>query len=106
MRDWPLAYCDPLTVDVPNDTITVDSVNAESVGEALNLHFSPQQQWYYLSEQEPYEATIFKGYDTRQPNRSGVAHCAFDLGTDGEAELPRESIEVRAFAFFPKAQEA
>jgi hypothetical protein len=100
VRDFPLAVCDPTTVDASTDVLNVDSVGLAAVGEIWNLHHNPRQVWYYLSEQEPVEALLFRGFDSRNKNALGVPHCAFASTIDIQAQDYRESIEVRAVAFF------
>ena len=46
------------------------------------------------------EVLVFKGYDSDQGRATCVAHSAFDDPSCPEGSLPRESIDVRAFAFF------
>ncbi|KAJ0413770.1 hypothetical protein BJY00DRAFT_296317 [Aspergillus carlsbadensis] len=99
VRDWPLALCDPLTVDAERDILHVDNVCADRIGEVFNLHYHSDQQWYYLSHQQESEAWVFSGYDSRREGQYGVPHCAVQCPTD-ESSTPRESIEIRGVAFF------
>lgn len=57
------------------------------------------QKWDYLHHQSPDEVLIFKIFDSKLDVARRVAHSAFK---DGEYanEVPRESLEVRAFAFY------
>lgn len=100
MRDWPLAICDPLTIDPQRDVLLVDAVFRDSIGEGFNLHHHPDQRWYYLSNQTSCEALIFNGYDSRFKTMCGVPHCAVEYTLPDRDTIPRESVEVRAIAFF------
>ncbi|KAJ6043170.1 uncharacterized protein N7446_001366 [Penicillium canescens] len=70
------------------------------VAEVYNVHHNPSQNWYYLSDQTESEAIVFSGYDSQNSEKSKVAHCAFSLPDTKRAETPRESIEIRALAFY------
>jgi hypothetical protein len=50
------------------------------------------------------EALVFKVYDSEKDGRARfTAHCSFDDPATPPGAPPRESIEVRAFAFFEPA---
>lgn len=78
----------------------LDEVHERHITELWNLHYNPRQEWYYLSDQEPTEALVFKEYDSVARTMPGVAHCAFVKDTHVSRDQARESIEVRAMAFF------
>jgi hypothetical protein len=62
--DWPLAICDAETVDFENDTMAGDVVDRDAVFENTQVHYNPQQKWYYLANQIPSELLIFKNADS------------------------------------------
>ena len=62
--DWPLAICDAETVDFENDTMPGDVVDRDAVFENTQVHYNPQQKWYYLANQIPSELLIFKNADS------------------------------------------
>jgi hypothetical protein len=62
--DWPLAVCDAETVDFENDTMAGDVVDRDAVFENTQVHYNPQQKWYYLANQMPSELLIFKNADS------------------------------------------
>lgn len=96
VRDWPIAYCDPTTVDPENDLLAVDNVFKGYVLELYQLQHTAKQRWYFVPDQTASEVVIFNGYDSRRGQGMAVPHCAFSL--DGLSSGPsRESIEVRAF---------
>ncbi|KAJ4315975.1 hypothetical protein N0V84_008109 [Fusarium piperis] len=101
VRDCPLAVCDPATIDHSRDVCYVDLIDPTNVGELANVHYNAKQSWYYISDQQATEALVFKGYDSREPNVLGVPHCAFMKDANVPEDEVRESIEVRAVAFFP-----
>ena len=66
--------------------------------EALAL--SAGQKAYYVSAMTTSEALLFKGFDTRTDLPRFVAHASFRHPDTPEDAPPRESIELRAFAFW------
>ena len=62
--DWPLAICDAETVDFENDTMAGDVVDRDAVFENTQVHYNPEQKWYYLADQIPSELLIFKNADS------------------------------------------
>lgn len=62
--DWPLAFCDAASVDFDNDTMAGDVVERTKAFENTQVHFNPQQKWYYLKDQLPSELLIFKNADS------------------------------------------
>src|ERR1700679_176540 len=64
--DWPLALCDGSTVDFENDTMAGDIVDKDAVFENTQVHFNPEQKWYYLPDQMPEELLIFKNADSEE----------------------------------------
>ena len=102
LRDAPLAVCDARSVAagdmVPNELVYRDRRGETCIG----LH-NPAHRWYFFPEQRCDEVILFKNFDSAA-GLAGVAgvvpHTAFD-DPDTPADAPlRESIELRAFAFF------
>jgi hypothetical protein len=62
--DWPLAVCDARSVDFENDTMPGDVVDRDAMFENTQVHFNPDQEWYYLRDQTPSELVIFKNADS------------------------------------------
>lgn len=59
-------------------------------------------RWYYLSEQEPDEVLFIKLFDSATLGKdaldaSATWHASLEIGV--VEEHPRESIELRVFAF-------
>jgi hypothetical protein len=72
IHDWPLAICDAESVD-KGDLIPADVVSLEQAIENMVVHYNPNQQWYYLSKQEPSELLIFRQADSE--GRQGKWQC-------------------------------
>ena len=70
------------------------------VGQTYRLKFNPQHRWVYFPEMRRDEAVVFKVYDSDKNRARFTAHTSFaDPATPSNAPL-RQSIEIRAFAFF------
>lgn len=64
------------------------------------MSYSEGHMWYYMSEMQPNELVVFKGYDTRKDEKGWrCPHTAFRL-EGSEEEEPRESIEARIVVFW------
>lgn len=86
----------------PNvDLLTVDEVFPTVANEVYQVLHNPSHRWYYVSDQLDTEIAIFAGYDSEKHQDLAVPHCSFDLGAQSSGD-PRESIEVRAFVFYPE----
>ncbi len=102
LLDAPLALCDARSVR-PGDMLCNELIYPDRRGETLVGVHSPRHDWYYYSRQRRDEAIVFKNFDSAAAP-GGIAgvvpHTAFDdPETPPDAPL-RESIELRAFAFF------
>jgi len=100
VRMWPLGLVDAATI-APADLAVCDLVYADRTGEIYHGVFNPAHRWYYVPAMERHEAIVIKCYDSARDGRARFSlHAAFeDPGTPPDAP-PRESIEVRALAFF------
>ena len=57
--------------------------------------------WFYFPKMKRNEAIIFKVYDSETDGRARFTpHTSFEDPTTPKGAMPRESIEVRALAFF------
>lgn len=100
LRDWPLALCDISTVDL-DDIHPGDLVHPNFVIENCQVNYNPKQKWHYISGQLPSEAWVFLQSDSKDAwIKSGVPHSAFPHPDSQPDDPPRESIEVRAFAWY------
>ncbi|QKX62998.1 uncharacterized protein TRUGW13939_10166 [Talaromyces rugulosus] len=99
IRRWPLALCDNSNLDI--DAIEIGDVVFEDF--TINneyIHFSPEQKWYYVSEQQDSEAWVFVQGDAKPHTRHGVPHSSFQIPGVNNDAVPRETIEIRAVAYF------
>lgn len=95
----PLALCDNSKLDL--DTImTADVVYQDFAVNNECMRYSEGQEWYFASNQTASEAWVFEQGDPKLDTRHGVPHCSFEHPKREVDEVPRETIEVRALAFF------
>jgi hypothetical protein len=101
LLDAPLAACDARTV-APDDLIASDLIYRDRVGEVYQVRWSERHRWFYFSALREDEALLLKCYDSALDGTARFApHTAFeDPATPADAS-PRESIELRAFVFYP-----
>ncbi|ORX98665.1 hypothetical protein BCR34DRAFT_640632 [Clohesyomyces aquaticus] len=100
VNDWPLALCDPRTVNQSEDLVAVDVVTREGCTENVQVYHSSRHSWYYLSDQFDTVATLFSQVDTAQRGKAGVPHTGFQHSNAAVASHPRESVELRAFLYY------
>jgi hypothetical protein len=99
----PLALCDARSI-APADLIAAERRHPNRVGEIYQIAYNPAQRWYYAPALGFGEALVFKTYDSATDGRARFsAHGSFLDPTAPADAAPRESIEVRAFAFFDAA---
>ena len=100
LRDAPLAVCDGATV-APQSLQAAELRYRDRSGEIYYLVHDSEQRWYYAPDMSSDEVWLLKNYDSAPRGASRSApHCAFEDPRRHAYVLPRESIEVRAFAFF------
>jgi hypothetical protein len=113
-QDWPLALCDGSTVaadeGTPNSLVIVDEIpdhdtmladmwEEKTVVTAAIFHYNPDHRWWYFPNMDRDEVVLLKFHDSDASTVQRVPHTAFhDLSFDDAK--PRESIEVRTFAYF------
>jgi hypothetical protein len=102
-QDNTLAICDGSSVPF-SDGVVVDSIiGPEEVPgnrfESRMSKYNPDHRWYYLSDMEPDDVLLFKGFDSATPEAMNAMHSSFDNPL-GEAGTPRRSIEARFIAIF------
>ncbi len=96
----PLAVCDAQSV-LPENLIAVERRAKDRIGELLLLTYNPDQRWYYFNRMARDEALLIKTFDSADDGRARCcSHTAFAAPDAPEDAPPRESIEVRTFAFF------
>jgi hypothetical protein len=96
----PLAIVDARTL-APADLVPAERRFPDRVGEIYQFKYNPAHRWTWFPLMRRDEALVFKVYDSLTDGRARWgAHTSFeDPGTRPDAP-PRESIEIRAFAFF------
>jgi hypothetical protein len=97
----PLAIADSRSLDL-KDFISAERRFPDRVGEIYQLEFNPAHRWYWFPRMTRNEALVFKTFDSATDGRARFsAHTSFDNPSAPRNAGPRESIEIRAFAFFP-----
>jgi hypothetical protein len=99
VRDMPLAVADAASVDFA-DFVPSDLIYRDRVGETYGVRFNARHRWFYFPEMRPDEALLIKVYDSDERHARFSAHTAFADPTAPADVAPRQSIEVRTFAFF------
>jgi hypothetical protein len=96
----PLALADSRSL-APKDFVAAERRFPDRVGEIYQFQYNPAHRWTYFPHMHRDEAIVFKVYDSMKDGRARwSAHTSFDDPTAPPDAPPRESIEIRAFAFF------
>ncbi len=96
----PLALADARSVSMA-DWLVAERRYPHRVGQTYRLKYSPNHRWFYFPEMTRDEAVVFKVYDSEKDGRARFTpHTSFEDPTSPPNAPPRQSIEVRAFAFF------
>ena len=96
----PLALADARSV-AASDLLTAERRYPHRVGETYQLTYNPAHRWFYFPEMTRDEALVFKVYDSAKDGRARFTpHTSFSDPTSPADAPPRQSIEVRTFAFF------
>lgn len=113
-QDWPLALCDGRSVGrdegTPNALIIVDEIpdretmlddmwEEKTVVTAAIFPYNPAHRWWYFSNMNRDEVVLLKFHDSDDTKVMRVPHTAFHDTSFADAH-PRQSIEVRTFAYF------
>lgn len=97
VRDTPLAVCDARSLDAEDHIPTMEGVKHE----VYLFKYSPHHRWFYFPAMCTDEALLLKCFDSSRDGRArSTAHTAFDDPSAPPDAPARESIEVRALAFF------
>ncbi|HEU5464335.1 MAG TPA: CmcJ/NvfI family oxidoreductase [Candidatus Binatia bacterium] len=96
----PLALADARSVEF-DDWMVAERRYPHRVGQTYRLKYNPKHQWIYFPKMRPDEAIVFKVYDSEEDGRARfTAHTSFEDPSTRPDAPPRQSIEMRAFAFF------
>jgi len=100
VRMWPLALVDSRTM-APEDLAVCELIYTDRTGEIYLGVYNPAHVWHYIPNMAREEAILIKCYDSARDGRARFSlHSAFADPTTTPDAPPRESIEIRAFAFF------
>ena len=96
----PLAVADAKSVEM-EDLIVAERRYPHRVGQTYRLKYNPKHRWFYFPEMRREEALVFKVYDSEKDGRARFTpHTSFDDPMAPPNAPSRQSIEVRALAFF------
>lgn len=110
VQDLPLAVCDARSVSPPDFVETdidhfaeEDTSRPRHTGQIYSVRHNPEHRWFYVSNMQPDEVLLFKGYDSLA---DGIArftpHTGFSNPECPTEFVPRESIEARTIAVYPR----
>jgi hypothetical protein len=104
VRKDPLAVCD--ATSVPEEDYQTREREFSRTGiRSSNYVMSHREEvqrheWWYMSEMQPWEMVVFKGFDTKREEMGWrCPHTAFRL-EGSEEEESRESVEARVVCFW------
>lgn len=96
----PLALADAKSVAF-DDWMVAERRYPHRVGQTYRLKYNPNHRWIYFPAMRPDEAIVFKVYDSEKDGRARfTAHTSFEDPATLPGTPARQSIEMRAFAFF------
>jgi len=96
----PLGLVDSQSI-APRDLAVCDLVYADRTGEIYQGVYNPDHRWYYFPKMTRDEAILIKCYDSAKDGRARFSlHSAFTDPTSPANAKPRQSIEIRTFAFW------
>jgi len=84
----------------PSDMIISERRAPGRIGQTYAIKYNPAHKWYWFPRMRREEALVFKTYDSQRDVARWTAHTAFEDPTSPPNARPRESIEIRTFAFF------
>jgi hypothetical protein len=96
----PLALADARSL-APEDFMPAERRFPNRVGEIYMLRANPAHRWTWFPGMTRDEALVFKVYDSARAGRARwSAHTSFEDPTSPPDAPARESVELRAFAFW------
>jgi hypothetical protein len=100
VETFPLAIADAQSLS-PRNLVVSERRAQNRIGQTYAITYDPGHRWFWFPRQRRDEAIVFKVYDSLADGRARwTAHTAFDDPTSPAQARPRESIEIRTFAFF------
>ncbi|KAI0538325.1 hypothetical protein GGR58DRAFT_501320 [Xylaria digitata] len=102
VSEWSLAMCDGVTL-APDDVVETDAVRRGFINTFYYSKYSENQKWYFLKNQTPDEALIFKHFDS-DPDVPVpfTLHSSIKQNHVPENSVRRKSIEIRLLVFSDK----
>ncbi|MGX7896269.1 CmcJ/NvfI family oxidoreductase [Tsuneonella sp. HG222] len=103
VESTPLAVCDARTVrreDLFDSEVVggLGSFERRSLW-GFNLAHRPDHRWYWVPRMQPWEALVFKLFDSDENAVQFTAHSAFEDPDTPPDAAPRQSIELRTIAY-------
>ena len=96
----PLVVADAKSVAM-EDLIVAERRYPHRVGQTYRLKYNSNHRWFYFPQMRRDEALVFKVFDSEKDGRARFTpHTSFADPTSPPNAPRRQSIEVRAFAFF------
>lgn len=96
----PLALADAKSVSL-EDLMVAERRYPHRVGQTYRLKYNAKHRWFYFPQMRRDEALVFKVYDSEKDGRARFTpHTSFADPNSPVNAPARQSIEVRAFAFF------
>jgi hypothetical protein len=100
IRSNPLAVADAKSIEM-DDLLVAERRYPHRVGQTYRLKYNSKHRWFYFPEMRRDEALVFKVYESEKDGRARFTpHTSFGDPTSPPGAPARQSIEVRAFAFF------
>jgi hypothetical protein len=102
LQDAPLALADARSVG-RGDLVPNDLIYADRRGQTYAVLHNPGHCWHFFDRQRRDEVTVFIHYDSGralQAVTGASPHTAFDDPDAPADAMPRESLELRALAWF------
>ena len=100
IESHPLGIVDARCLD-ERDLIISERRYPDRIGQTYQIAYNPEHEWYYFPLMTRDEALVFKVFDSATDGRARfTAHSAFEDPTSLPNAAPRESIDMRAIAFF------
>ena len=99
-QDSTLAVCDGRTASMTDNVVFMSRGVDGSMSEVRLCKHSAEHRWYYLSNMQPDDMLVFKGFDSGAPDTMNAMHTAFDNPLADSRGHPRRSIEARFIALF------
>lgn len=102
-QDVPLALCEATSValqDAVLSDVVIGPPERQVIFEGCNFRYNPNHRWVYFRDMHRDELLLIKAYDTDDRYAWRVPHTGFvDPSAPSDAP-PRESVDIRAVAFF------